>query len=142
MSKSAISSVSAALGLSKNKTYYNDEQLAACVPFEPCHESALKDCWYTVTTVASAPKYGGIRTVGIFSSFQNAIEVLATNYGDIWENSYDLAFIESVRPNCLYGGHPRDREWYWFRYDQEMNGYQSIEAPPPGLEDLSAGGIG
>jgi hypothetical protein len=86
---------------------------------------------YTVTTVASSPRYGGTRTVVVCSSFERAKEIVEKNLGDIYECSYQLAVIEGTIADWLY--YPLD-EQYWFVWqadekDSRVGAYYAIERP-------------
>lgn len=115
-----------------------DKIVAACALKPAGHVSPMDaiDRIYTVTTVASSPRYGGTRTVAVCTTFSRAREIVETNEGDIWEYSYKLAIIEVARADCLYGGVGfADSEegvtQFWYRWEGERDGgaYQPIEIP-------------
>jgi len=121
-----------------------DASLAACV-YKPGHAQHIGSKlaagrMYTVTTIASSERYGGMRTVALCRTFDRAKEIVESNEGDIWEFSYMLAVIEAVVPDELYGGLILD-EQYWYKWDLERKGYRPIECPP-GRENVFGYGIG
>lgn len=109
--------------------------LKSCVKKDTPH-IALEDDknkWaYTITTIARSAKYGGERTPILCSSFEIANEVVLENSGDIWEHSYNLAVIESVMIDALYGSVHGHKYWYVWDYDPDdpyCGRYVPIEEP-------------
>lgn len=105
-------------------------------------ERPAKHDWprfYTVTTIAPAPCYGGIRTVAICDSFSKANELLTLNGQFFYECAYGFAVIEETICNAVYGGDFRER--YWYAYDTATESYVPIEEPKP-FADVSGYGIG
>lgn len=137
VSNNAVASVSAALGLTSNPRLYTDEEyehsLANLAPKE--HSDTREGYWFTVTTIAPSAGHGGQRTVGIFESFEKALQFVKGNPGWLWEFSYMYLCIESVLPNACYGGMGRkDRKAYWYVFKQEKEGdsdgeYLAIPTP-------------
>lgn len=109
--------------------------LKSCVKKNTPHIKLEDDCTkyvYTITTFARSAKYGGQRTPIVCSSFEFANKVVSENIGDIWETSYQLAVIESVLIDCLYGSFDGNKYWYiWERNgDDTYDGqYVPIEEP-------------
>lgn len=97
---------------------------------------------YTVTTIASSPRYGGTRTPIVCTSFEGAKRVVEENEGDIYEYSYMFAVIEAVVADRLYG--TELDELYWYKWVRNDNGgqYQAIETPPGYEEDSALHGLG
>jgi hypothetical protein len=100
------------------------DMLGACVS-SPDHtqKQGPDGRLYTVTTIAKSESYGGTRTVVVCDSFERSVEIVTTNEGDIYENSYELAVIEAILPNVLYD---YQEEEYWYRWD---DGYKPIQKP-------------
>ena len=74
--------------------------------------------------VSTINKHRGIRTVGYFSKYEDALEVVTKNYGDIYEEGYyPYALIENV-PEGLY---KYDTEPQWFKWD--IDGYKQCDTP-------------
>jgi hypothetical protein len=144
ISTSTASSVKAALAApSKERTAQEkayDALLEKCVYIEShVQKPADKARLYTVTTLASSPRFGGDRTPVVCDSFEIAKGIVERNDGDIWEASYDLVVIEAVLPNILYGcviG-----EQYWYKWDHDAEAYRPIQCPP-GKENIIGYGIG
>lgn len=111
--------------------------LKSCVKKDTPHIKLEDDCTkyvYTITTIAKSNKYGGQRTPIVCSSFEYAVEVVSENNGDIWETTYNLAVIESVLIDCLYGSSYGERYWYiWERNGEDTydGQYVPIEEPEP-----------
>ncbi len=95
---------------------------------------------YTVTTKARSKLYGGDRTVIIMSSFREADKLLRENGEFFWEFSYNLAVIEAVAVNCVYGfpSGQGKRPAFWYRWVSKGNSleegtgegsYHPIETP-------------
>jgi len=147
MSAAALASAQASMAspsrerTDQEKAY--DTMLAACV-YKAEHVQAPetdtnKGRLYTVTTIASSARYGGVRTPVICDSFARAKEIIESNEGDIWETTYNLIVVEGILPNMLYGGDLQER--YWYKYDHEAGAYRPIECPP-GREDIQGYAIG
>ena len=98
---------------------------------------------YTITTMASAPKYGGERTPAVCSSFERAKEIVEKNEGDIWEYSYDLVVVEAVLADFLYSSaYLMERYWWaWIDITGEDGCYKAIEEPSR-FEHIVGFGIG
>jgi hypothetical protein len=75
------------------------------------------DMLFAVTTIAASSKYGGTRCVAICRSFSRAKDIIESNEGDIFEYSYELAVVEAVRPDGVYGTPvlelPDMGQWWW-----------------------------
>jgi hypothetical protein len=107
------------------------------------HQCASESGWiYTVTTLAGGQAYGGTRTVAACSSFEKADELIRGNYGDIFEHSYQLAVIEAVPLDSLYGG-SFESETYWYAWFglASTGGYVPILTPTE-YADAHGFGIG
>lgn len=77
---------------------------------------------YFVSTVG---KHQNIRVVGYFSKYEDALEVVFKNYGDIYEAGYyPYALIENV-PEGLY---KYDMTPQWFKWNIDY-GYQPCDTP-------------
>lgn len=151
-SNNAVDSVSAALGLTPNPKLYTDEEYEhslANLALEE-HSDTREGYWFTVTTIAPSVGHGGQRTVGIFESFERALQFVKGNPGWLWEFSYMFLCIESVVPNACYGGMSgeEDRKAYWYVFRQEKEGgsdgeYLAIPKPSSeNFEYLSSFAIG
>lgn len=112
--------------------------VASCIPkvehvVSPDKEHQL----YTITTLASSDWYGGNRTPAICDNLTRAKEIVERNEGDIWEYTYMLVVIESVKPNCVYSIGSRDE--FWYRWNLELNRYEPIEKPEAYKNTVSFG---
>ena len=123
--------------------------LKSCVKKNTPHIKLEKDQFckfvYTVTTIARSAKYGGQRTPIVCSSFEFANEVVSENIGDIWETSYQLAVIESVIIDCLYGSSDGNKYWYIWEKNGDDDTYDGQYVPieePEEFKNIYGFGIG
>lgn len=161
ISSNAISSVATVLANpSKERTEEEvrfDKIVAGCVRLRGRHKQKPKPTGkhvgrakrlYTVTTLAASSRFGGRRTVAIYDSFDQAVELVTGNHGDIYEYSYKLCVIEGVLCNRLYG---TLNEAYWFKWygtvskdsweHSRYDGYKAIRTPKE-YEGICGHGIG
>lgn len=89
------------------------------------HQGATR--LFTLTTLAASDRYGGTRCVAVYDNFKFAQRCVLKNCGDIWETTYDLAVIEVIHANSLYGGFTNEQ--YWYRWNRRKKGYEPIERP-------------
>ena len=68
---------------------------------------------------------GSTRCFGFKETFEKAEEALNGNYCDMWEYLYDYAVVEEMDP----GIHPEVKNRWFFKYDQEKNGFFRMEEP-------------
>jgi hypothetical protein len=143
VSNSAVASVAAALahgnrGRTEEEKAF-DVLLTKCVWKEgrhkkqplPKHFRKVRRL-YTVTTITSSQRFGGVRTPAICTTFKLARDFVERNAGDLFECSYSLAVIEAVAADTLY---TYLDEVYWYMWepseDPEYTGrYREIEVPP------------
>jgi hypothetical protein len=96
---------------------------------------------YSITTIASLPRYGGTRTVVICDDFKRARTIVEENRGDIFETSYRLAVIEPTMANWLYYHLPEKPYWYRWYGTHATGSYKAIHTPP-GYEGVVCFGVG
>lgn len=129
----------------QEKSY--DKMVKGCIEIPGGHqqkEPDRKNRLYTITTMASSPRFGGNRTPVICDNWGRANQIVLSNACDIWEYSYMIVVVEAVLPNELYGGFLREQYWYkWFgpKNDMASGGYRAIEIPKD-FENTSGFGIG
>ena len=68
---------------------------------------------------------GASRCFGFKETFEKAEEALNGNYCDMWEYLYDYAVVEEMDP----GIHPDVKNRWFFKYDQEKNGFFRMDEP-------------
>lgn len=68
---------------------------------------------------------GAMRTFGYYDNFEDADKALRHNYCDMHEYLYRYAVIEKVEP----GIHPIAEERWFYRYDEENDGFYHISEP-------------
>ena len=68
---------------------------------------------------------GAIRTFGYYTYFEYADEALRENYCDMYEYLYMYAVVEKIDS----GIHPIAEERWFYKYDEEKNGFYPIEEP-------------
>lgn len=148
ISNAAINSVAAIVrgDLEINPAYAAALKLAKRIERhieKPLPVGSTTRCAYTLTTIASAERYGGTRTVAIFDEFAAAEAHVLGNWGDLFECSYDFAVIEALALNELYAGLDLYRSQYWYMWqgDYPSGAYAPIEKPEP-FADLGEFAVG
>lgn len=68
---------------------------------------------------------GDVRTFGYYNSFEHADEALKRNRCDMYEYLYGYALIEKIES----GIHPIAEERWFYKYDEEKDGFYPIEEP-------------
>jgi len=84
---------------------------------------------YSVTTLAASPRYGGMATPVICTTFKRACEIVEDNEGDLFETSYKLVVIEAFLADCLYSSVSGEQYWYVWEGNCEDGKYVPIERP-------------
>lgn len=82
---------------------------------------------YTVTTLNDGSSIG--RTVAVVDEFALADAWLRSNAADLHETIYQIALIEEVYKNELYGGLVYGREQFWYAWEPNEHGFRPIETP-------------
>jgi hypothetical protein len=76
--------------------------------------------------------FGDKRTLVFYDTEEMAIKSLNNNNCDMWEDMYDYAVLEHLRPNAMYGLWEDDeyeKSRKWFAYDANNDGYFEIKEP-------------
>lgn len=68
---------------------------------------------------------GAIRTFGYYEELEDAKNALSENIGDMHECLYEYGVIEEIGEGIHYFAHNR---WF-FKYDEEKDGFFEIEEP-------------
>lgn len=101
------------------------EKIVASVVFKDRHVAPEpKEGWlYTLTTRSKSRIYGGNRTVMIANSFEKADKIIRENGDFFWEFSCNLAVIEAVAVDRIYGFTPDQglRPAFWYCWAPEGN---------------------
>lgn len=97
---------------------------------------------YTVTTLVNLPDYeirttSNPRCVGWFEKYQDAVEAVTKNLGDIWEQCYNYAVIETV----YEGLYQTDVDYDLFKFDIKSKTYKQIDVPKQ-MQHYCSFGIG
>lgn len=94
----------------------------------------MNEVIYVVTTFSKIsisengfPDYGDIRSIGWFSDYTDAFDVVINNVNDIYENCYEYAVIERL-PSGTYPPIDDDYSCCYFKYDQESDMYNIIDS--------------
>ena len=76
-------------------------------------------------SIENIPKH--MRTWGFYSNKEDALFALENNMTDMWETVYDYAILEPYYEGI--SGYAFEEDRYWFKYNQEKDSYELIEAP-------------
>lgn len=71
------------------------------------------------------PEFGAARVPGFYTNYDDAVKALHNNSGDLREEVYDYAAIETVDEG-LYGAHGSA---VWFKFDKEKGGFYEFQTP-------------
>jgi len=98
------------------------------------------DRLYTITTICYGDYFTSTRCVGVCSSFDRAVEIVETNEGHIWENSYDLVVVEAIVDNAVYGN--IIGEDYWWVWEGDDDGKYVAIITPKEFDNTVGWGVG
>jgi hypothetical protein len=89
-----------------------------------------KSMIYTITTFGSPEPNAIQRTVGYFTTLEEAQEAVLVDGAHLHEALYDYALIESIVP----GIYPHSEDVNWFKWNKETRGWSMIPGAPDGME--------
>lgn len=96
-------------------------------------ELRITDFIYVITTFEKVdiyfngfPDYGDIRSIGWFTHYDDALDIVTNNKHDIFEYYYEYAVIEKL-PAGMYPTTHEEHGRYYFRYNLNTNKYEPIE---------------
>lgn len=78
-----------------------------------------------IETDRNFKEYSSSAAIGYFKTYEEAVEILHSNYCNINETCYNYAVVEQIHP----GLYPSPEKTIFFKYDPEKNGYFEIEKP-------------
>lgn len=90
------------------------------------------NCIYTITVCEKChlnslgwPDFGDLRVVGWYSSYEKAELAVKENWADIFEYSYEYAFIEQIEE----GLYPNVPSRWFFKWNEDTKQYEHIQEP-------------
>lgn len=84
------------------------------------------ECPNYFVMVADSEELGErVRQCGFFADRDTALKSVQENWGDMYKDKNDIAWIECITPGILAWS----TECVWFRWDAEKNGYKKSVAP-------------